>query len=191
MNKDILDRFNKIRLLKSALEDKIRIFDYTIAEDVSKLDMVKEGSILVCKAVEDTHKCLETSIISTVNKALALVFDDPYEVSLRVTQRGTVSKTSQVSLVLKKDGVEVDRNLDECVCGGQLVIVSIILRIAFILLNEDNRRILLLDEALGSLSRVADEGSNSNLHKAVKMLEKLADTFKIQMLVITHTGADV
>lgn len=190
MKESLWIRYTRLKALKDAYKDKAEIFSSAIQKDEAQLQLAKEGSILVSKAIEDTHKCLETSVISTVNKALKLVFDDPYEMCLRVTQRGSASKTSQVNIVLKKNGVEVDKNLQECVCGGQLVVISIILRIAFILLNKEHRRILLLDEALGSLSRVAEDGQDSNLQKAVKMLEKLADAFKVQMLIITHTGAD-
>lgn len=190
MKQSLLDRYNRLRAIHDTTKEKLQIYSNVIEKDEVQLQVAKEGSILVSKAVEDTHKCLETSVVCTVNRALQLVFDDPYEMYLRVTQRGTSSKTSQVNIVLKKDGVEVDKNLQECVCGGQLVIVSIILRIAFILLNKEHRRVLLLDEALGSLSRISENEQDSNLQKAVKMLERLSETFKIQMLVITHTGAD-
>lgn len=187
---NLRDRVNKLNWHLDYIRKKKQKSKDSIDTIKSSLALMQEGSILVAKAVEDTHKSLETSVIQTVNQALRLVFDEPYEMSLKVIQRGTVSKTSSVRIVLKENGVEVEKNLQECVCGGQLVVISIILRIAFILLNPDDRRILLLDEALGSLSRVADEQSESNLQKAVKMLEKLSEKFKIQMLIITHTGAN-
>ena len=154
----------------------------------TELSILRNSALAVSKAVEDTHRCLESSIVDIVNKALKVVFDDPYEMSLKVSQRGSSSKTTQINIVLSKNGVVLDKHLDESVEGGVLAVISIILRIAFLLLKQDTRKILLLDEALGSLSRVVGDTGESNLEKAAKMLEKLSELFGIQMIVISHTG---
>ena len=56
------------------------------------------------------------------------------------------------------------------------------------MLKSDQRRILLLDEALGALSRTVGDSGESNLEKSARMLEKLSDMFGIQMVIVSHTG---
>lgn len=184
----LLHRANRVAWYIDMLKQERLSLEATLSEYEKSLSNLRESSLAVSKAVEDTHRCLETSIVDVVNKALAVVFDEPYEMSLKVSQRGTVSKTTQINIVLSKNGVVLEKNLSESVEGGVLAVVSIIMRIAFLLLKQDNRNILLLDEALGSLSRVPSSTGESNLEKAANMLAKLSDMFGIQMVVISHTG---
>lgn len=184
----LLHRANRVAWYIDMLKQERLSLEATLSEYEKSLSNLRESSLAVSKAVEDTHRCLETSIVDVVNKALAVVFDEPYEMSLKVSQRGTVSKTTQINIVLSKNGVVLEKNLSESVEGGVLAVVSIIMRIAFLLLKQDNRNILLLDEALGSLSRVPSSTGESNLEKAANMLAKLSEMFGIQMVVISHTG---
>lgn len=184
----LLHRANRVAWYIDMLKQERLSLEATLSEYEKSLSNLRESSLAVSKAVEDTHRCLETSIVDVVNRALAVVFDEPYEMSLKVSQRGTVSKTTQINIVLSKNGVVLEKNLSESVEGGVLAVVSIIMRIAFLLLKQDNRNILLLDEALGSLSRVPSNTGESNLEKAANMLSKLSEMFGIQMVVISHTG---
>ena len=176
----IIGRYDEVCRRSTVLENALN-------EDKHTLQIFKEGNILVNHAIQDTHSNIETNIVDTVNQALSLVFDDPYTVSLRISQKGFDYKVPVIDIVLKKDGVEIDKNLMQCVSGGQLVVISIIMRIAFILLNKEHRKILILDESLGALSRITNDDLVSNLERTVKVLYKLSDYFGIQMIVITHT----
>ena len=156
----------------------------------TEVEYAKEGSILVAKAVEDTYRSLESNITDIVNKALSVVFTENYSVEFKITQRGKDSKRTQIGIVLKKDGIALDKNLTDCCSGGVLTVISIVFRMAFMLLHTDKRRILLLDEALGSLSRQTENDTESSLEKTVQMLKQLANVFDVQMMIITHTGVE-
>lgn len=156
----------------------------------TEVECAKEGSILVAKAVEDTYRSLESNITDIVNKALSVVFTENYSVEFKITQRGKDSKRTQIGIVLKKDGIALDKNLTDCCSGGVLTVISIVFRMAFMLLHTDKRRILLLDEALGSLSRQTENDTESSLEKTVQMLKQLANAFDVQMMIITHTGVE-
>lgn len=156
----------------------------------TEVEYAKEGSILVAKAVEDTYRSLESNITDIVNNALSVVFTENYSVEFKITQRGKDSKRTQIGIVLKKDGIALDKNLTDCCSGGVLTVISIVFRMAFMLLHTDKRRILLLDEALGSLSRQTENDTESSLEKTVQMLKQLANAFDVQMMIITHTGVE-
>ena len=164
--------------------------DALLAKYNTEVEYAKEGSILVAKAVEDTYRSLESNITDIVNKALSVVFTESYSVEFKITQRGKDSKRTQIGIVLKKDGIALDKNLTDCCSGGVLTVISIVFRMAFMLLHTDKRRILLLDEALGSLSRQTENDTESSLEKTVQMLKQLANAFDVQMMIITHTGVE-
>lgn len=164
--------------------------DALLAKYNTEVEYAKEGSILVAKAVEDTYRSLESNITDIVNKALSVVFTENYSVEFKIIQRGKDSKRTQIGIVLKKDGIALDKNLTDCCSGGVLTVISIVFRMAFMLLHTDKRRILLLDEALGSLSRQTENDTESSLEKTVQMLKQLANAFDVQMMIITHTGVE-
>lgn len=191
---DRLDRFRKTvdklqhRLEFIELQKKKLITERTKYE--ASLNNIKEGSIIVNKAIEDTHRSLETSIVDVVNKALALVFTEPYTLSFKLSQRGSNTKTSQVCINLQKGGVDFNKSLTTSIEGGMLTVVSLMLRIAFLSLKPDSRKVLLLDETFGALSRIEDSAGSSALQRAFNLVQKISEEFGIQVILITHTGVE-
>lgn len=192
--------YNRLSSLKSRASKVCYSLNYAI-DTVSRLQDEKkkieeqvavrrEGSIVVAKAIEDTHRSLETSIVDVVNTAMAIVFPEPYTLSFKLTQRGKETKTSQVLISLKKDGVEIDKHLHRSIEGGMLTIVSLVLRIAFMSLKPDLRKVLLLDETFGAIARKTDADGTSALERTFSLVEKVAKEFGIQMIIVTHTGAE-
>ena len=188
--KQLDSRLSKLCWKHEEYLKELERIDALLAKYNTEVEYAKEGSILVAKAVEDTYRSLESNITDIVNKALSVVFTESYSVEFKITQRGKDSKRTQIGIVLKKDGIALDKNLTDCCSGGVLTVISIVFRMAFMLLHTDKRRILLLDEALGSLSRQTENDTESSLEKTVQMLKQLANAFDVQMMIITHTGVE-
>lgn len=188
--KQLDSRLSKLCWKHEEYLKELERIDALLAKYNTDVEYAKEGSILVAKAVEDTYRSLESNITDIVNKALSVVFTENYSVEFKITQRGKDSKRTQIGIVLKKDGIALDKNLTDCCSGGVLTVISIVFRMAFMLLHTDKRRILLLDEALGSLSRQTENDTESSLEKTVQMLKQLANAFDVQMMIITHTGVE-
>lgn len=188
--KQLDSRLSKLCWKHEEYLKELERIDALLAKYNTEVEYAKEGSILVAKAVEDTYRSLESNITDIVNKALSVVFTENYSVEFKITQRGKDSKRTQIGIVLKKDGIALDKNLTDCCSGGVLTVISIVFRMAFMLLHTDKRRILLLDEALGSLSRQTENDTESSLEKTVQMLKQLANAFDVQMMIITHTGVE-
>lgn len=188
--KQLDSRLSKLCWKQEEYLKELEKIDALLVKYNTDLEYAKEGSILVAKAVEDTYRSLESNITDIVNKALSVVFTENYSVEFKITQRGKDSKRTQIGIVLKKDGIALDKNLTDCCSGGVLTVISIVFRMAFMLLHTDKRRILLLDEALGSLSRQTENDTESSLGKTVQMLKQLANAFDVQMMIITHTGVE-
>lgn len=190
----MFEEFDELHAKTSFLMNKYRF----ICEDNVKnkslldkkkeeLDMMKKSSIVVNKAAEDTLKSLESNIGSIVNKALSCVFQgDSYEMHFLIGTRGQKTKQTTMKVELRKNGVCFSKNLTETVEGGVLAVISIILRASFVLLREDNRRILLLDECFSPIARIEESDGDSNLKRAFKMIEQLAEAFNIQIITVTH-----
>lgn len=188
--KQLDSRLSKLCWKHEEYLKELERIDALLAKYNTEVEYAKEGSILVAKAVEDTYRSLESNITDIVNKALSVVFTENYSVEFKITQRGKDSKRTQIGIVLKKDGIALDKNLTDCCSGGVLTVISIVFRMAFMLLHTNKRRILLLDEALGSLSRQTENDTESSLEKTVQMLKQLANAFDVQMMIITHTGVE-
>lgn len=159
-----------------------------LEEKNNELDIMKKSSIVVSAAVKDTMSYLETNITEIANKALSCVFEDTYEMNFVMGTRGKKTQTNTVKIELKKDGVCLSKNLVESCEGGVLAILSVVLRVAFLMLKSDTRKVLLLDEVLSAVSRVPDkdDNSNSNLKRATQLIEKISELFGIQLILVTH-----
>lgn len=186
----LVDRSNNLKYRCNYVQEKLDRLKADKEALQYKLEVSKEGSIVVTKAIEDTHKSLETSITDIVNHAMQLVFQEPYELSFKLSQRGSASKTSQVVLSLKKAGVEIDKNLKKSVEGGMLTIISLVLRIAFLSLKPDMRKVLILDEPFGAIARKEDSRGSSALDRTFSLVERISKEFGVQMIIVTHTDVE-
>ena len=159
-----------------------------LEEKKNELDIMKKSSIVVNKSIEDTLKYLQTNITEIANRALACVFEDSYEMNFVVGTRGKKIQTNVVKIALKKDGVCLSRNLSESCEGGVLAILSVVLRVAFLMLRTESRKILLLDEILAPVSRIPDDdgSGNSNLKRATQLIEKISELFNLQIVLVSH-----
>ena len=175
---------NKYRFI---CEDNVKN-KYLLDKKREELDTMKKSSIVVSKAIEDTMKFLETNITDIANKALSCVFEEAYEMNFVMGTRGKKTQTNTVKIELKKSGVCLSKNLTESCEGGVLCILSVVLRVAFLMLKSDSRKVLLLDEVLAPVSRVPDEdgSGNSNLKRATQLIERIAEIFNIQIILVTH-----
>ena len=191
----MFEEYNSLHTKKSYLMNKYKFIceenrknRELLDEKKKELDIMNKSSIVTQAAIKDTLNFLETNITEIANKALACVFKDSYVLSFVVSTRGKSTKNTTIRIELKKDGVCLSKNLTESCEGGVLAILSVVLRIAFILLKEETRRVVLLDEILAPISRISDGDSsnNSNLTRAVEMIEILSDMFKIQTIIVSH-----
>lgn len=189
----MFEEFEKLHAHKSFLINKYNFIcsdneknQKLLEEKKNELDIMNKSSIVISKAVEDTFKYLEMNITDIANKALATVFDEPYELSFIVGTRGKKTRTNTVGIELKKNGVRISKNLTQAVEGGTLAILSLILRVSFLLLKEESRKILLLDEILSPVSRIQEEDGGSNLKRATALVEKISEVFQIQTILVSH-----
>lgn len=183
--KEMKQKIDGYRWHRDHLQKQIEDTEKEIAKLDEQLSICKEAGIIVSKAVESTQKSIQTSVTDVVNKALEAVFDEPYTVSIEWYTRGKDTKTSQARFVLRKAGVEADRNLLHSIEGGQLALISVILRIAFLSLRKDCRNVLILDEVLASVSKTSSDGE-SNIERAEKMLRTISDKFGVQIILVSH-----
>ena len=191
----MFEEYEQLHSRASFLQNKYRFLceenrknTVLLEEKKNELDIMKKSSIVVNTAISDTLSYLQTNITEIANRALACVFEDSYEMNFVVGTRGKKTQTNVVKIELKKDGVCLSRNLSESCEGGVLAILSVVLRVAFLMLRTESRKILLLDEVLSAISRVPDEddNSNSNLKRATQLIEKISELFGIQCILVTH-----
>lgn len=118
-------------------------------------------------------------IANVVTSCLQMVFEDDYGFKIDfVLKRGK----TEAKLLLLKDGHEIENPIDED-SGGVLDVAAFALRVACIVLfKPPQRRLLVMDEPFKFVS--TEFRDNIRM-----MIEKLAEDFDFQFIMITHIEA--
>jgi DNA repair exonuclease SbcCD ATPase subunit len=138
-----------------------------------------EAQAVAQRAAEDVQQRAHERVTALVSKCLSAVFDEPYELRLRVERK---RGRTEASLVLCRGGLELDDPMD-CAGGGVIDVAALALRVACLaLVRPAPRRFLALDEPLRALSVEFRP-------RAAELLERLAQETQTQILLITHDQA--
>lgn len=116
----------------------------------------------------------KTVIESVVTQGLRFVFEEPLTFKAEFS---TVRNNASVEFLINKDGQ--DRDILEDMGGGIADVVSMLLRVAVILLTPGISRVVALDEPAKMLSA-------EYVPKLAEFLRMLAQEFGLQFVVITH-----
>jgi DNA repair exonuclease SbcCD ATPase subunit len=133
----------------------------------------EQARSIIQKAAAITQNYLAKHLSGIVSKALASVFDDPYECNVSFVER---RNSTECDIILMKDGFEYSP-LGSCGYGVADV-MSFTLRVAYLLLGS-KRRTLGFDEPMRHLSE-------DRQPFAADLIQKLSKEFNIQMLIVTH-----
>ncbi len=149
------------------------------ASALAKLYNQRHENCLKARAVvqhvaEATQKKLEYQISSLVSAAIASVFSDPYDFSLRFVQK---RNKTEALLIFSKNGNETDDLLNTG-GGGVVDIASFALRVALWSIKR-SRPVFILDESFRFLSIDLQE-------KASAMLKEISEKLKVQIILVSH-----
>jgi len=122
---------------------------------------------------QDTQKSIEQNIGRIVSLALNAIFDEPYDFKIEFVKR---RNKMECDLFLESNGEKMIPS--DSVGGGVLDVISFSLRLAFVMLSQ-SRRILILDEPMKNLSR-------NYQPKAAEMIKMLSEKLGIQVIMTTH-----
>lgn len=115
---------------------------------------------------------LATKLSTIVTRALATIFEEPWEFVAEFVERRNVS---ECDLYLKKDGEKYD--ILRSTGGGAADVCSICLQMAFILLT-DARRILIIDEPARHLGAYTE--------RFAQVLSQLCTELQFTIIAVTH-----
>lgn len=167
-------RLQKLKIRKDLLQkdiDKIQEKLYSIDQEKT---YAQEAKAILQVAAKQTQRNIEIHFSDLITKALHIVFDSPYTFVPEFVER---RNKTECDFWLVKDDNKLKPKFT--VGGGVLDIVSFALRLSYWKL-EKSSPVLILDEPFKNLSR-------NLLPKAVQMLKYLSETFKIQMIIVSHS----
>lgn len=134
----------------------------------------EQARVIFQKSAKMTQKHLATHLSGIVSKALKSVFPDPYTFIVRFVER---RNTTECDLLLEKNGKEFNPLKS---CGfGVADVVSITLRIAFLLLSGRNK-VLIMDEP-------GRHVSTDRMPYLSNVLKQLGKDLGIQFIIVTHS----
>ncbi len=168
---------NKVHQLKGQRELLIRQMNE--AEELREkhsgmLEVALQARVLIQVVAERTQKRLEWHISNLVTTALASVFPDPYDFSLRFVQR---RNKTEADLIFSKNGNESDDLLNTA-GGGVVDVAGFALRIALWAIRK-NRAVIVMDEPMRFLSADLQQ-------KASDMLKEISSKLRVQIIMISH-----
>lgn len=171
-----IDRLKELKTEREILKKRIKGWKKEKEEKLILLDNLKTTRDIFQKASKLTQQQLSVQVSDIVSKALAIVFEDPYEFGIEFVER---RNTTECDLFFEKNGNRYSPLSD---CGyGAADVASLALRVAFWKLEKDARNVLILDEPTRNLS--LDKQPLASL-----MIKKLSQ-MGLQFLIVTHQEA--
>ncbi len=165
---------NHAKTERERLESSLRRERKELSSHREKLEAAKRVRDLANDLARVVQQNVHSRISELVTKALASVFDEPYEFQIHFKR----SRNSTVAdIVLTRDGKEFDVR---AIGGGVIDVIAFALRCSAIALSRRKvRRVLFLDEPFRMLS--------SAYRARVKLLiERISEELNIQIIQITH-----
>ena len=145
-----------------------------LADARDELDAVQAAQQALQAIAEAIQQRASGRIADVATRALAAVFDEPYEVQIRFEQKR--GKT-EARIVFVRDGLELSDPMNEA-GGGCVEIAAFALRLAALVLSKPRRRkLLVLDEPFRSIR------GKDNRQRVRGLLQALADEFKVQFVL--------
>lgn len=183
--KNISDRYVQFVGELNSLEDQIntqeRMLETAKKDHAEALELygnTERGIEVMKKLIEKMSEKGIEKLKQLLAYGMAAIFEDKaYSVQIEISERGDV-KTAEFYLTTVKDGKSQREKLRDSVGGGIQTVVSLILRIYFILVLKQ-RRIICLDESLSQLSDVYLDGLFSFLRRTI-------DDLGFRYLWVTH-----
>jgi ABC-type antimicrobial peptide transport system ATPase subunit len=146
-----------------------------LKEAKAKLVAASEAATILQTVASNVQRCWYEHLGRIVSKCIAAVFEDPYEFKLVFKQ---LANRTQIQFLFERNLEEFDPLYGTG--GGVVDIASFGLRIAALLLSvHGQRKLLVADEPFRYVS--VDYRPQVRL-----LLERLAEEFDIQIILVTH-----
>jgi len=157
--------------------ERCQIEQTSLDESKTHLENVLQAQTIAQEVSQDIQQKAHQQIAGVVRECLRTVFFDKnysFKINFEMKRGRTEAK-----LIILNDGHDIEDPL-EADSGGVLDIASFALRLACLVLSKPQlRKMLVMDEPFKYLSaRYRDN--------ACQLLEKLAEDFEMQFLMITH-----
>jgi len=163
INKKLTEFENTLKTKKHDVSKTKRKID----EALESLEVLRESQAVVQAASKVTQEHLEVQLSGAVSALLHGVMDDPYNFKVDL-------------LFERSDGKEI-RSLDPLDgCGhGTADLASIGLKTSFMVLKENCRKIIIIDEPFRALAK-------ERHLLAAKVLKEISKELGIQFIIVTH-----
>lgn len=171
----------QIRSLEESMQNTaklLRVAEVQHDKTLEQYGLTERGIEVMKKLVEKMSEKGIGKLKKLLAFGMAAIFEDKnYSIDIDISERGDV-KTAEFYLIKVENGVTRKERLRDSVGGGIQTVVSVILRIYFIIVLKQ-RRFVGLDESLTQLSDIYLEAFFSFLRRTI-------DELGFKYLWITH-----
>lgn len=168
-------QLEKKRLAKTTSEEMVRRLALNQADYEDELLNFEEAAVLIQETSKEIQQKVHEKISSVVSSCLKAVFDDPYEFDIVFE---TKAGRTEARIQFVRSEICIDPLSGSG--GGVVDVAAFALRVACLSLRRPLlRRVLIFDEPFRFVS--------SEFRPRVRLLlERLAEDFGIQFIMITH-----
>ena len=168
----------KLNSLQAVVETNRKdIADYSASVNLCRACIQEQSSARV--HIERIATALLNGVMQGVHEFYDLTGERPtYEFKLEVVEDESGATVGLKPMIIKNDIADEPQNYG----GGVLNLVSFALRLVYVLLNPNLSQVLILDEPMTNLSP-------KGWRFVVRFLEDLQRDFPLQIIAITHSGA--
>lgn len=160
-------------LLKQEISDKINKID----KQKKELEKLEKVDILLKETSEFARKESKYQIEKIVSNCLSLIFGDKLEFKIKFSQ---LRNKNSAEFYLKEKDIEYEYNIIESRGGGLVDIISLALRLSFLLkIHPKIEGPLILDEP-------AKHVSDDYIFNVSDFIKKISEEFDRQIILISH-----
>lgn len=154
----------------------------TEAEALTTNIEAAEEAIAVLGSFADERQAeLRLRIETLVTYGLRTIFDDDLSFHVSTATKGKLT-TMDFTVRSTVDGQVVETDVMDARGGGVAAVAGFLLRLIILLLRDDARPILFLDESFAQLSAEYEP-------RLAEFVRELVDRSKVQILLVTHSDA--
>jgi ABC-type uncharacterized transport system YnjBCD ATPase subunit len=148
----------------------------------AQAELLQQAASLLTSVGEERQARAQEQVEGLVTQALRAVFGDG--ISFAMVQ-GVKGNQPVVEFVVRSDyggGQLVETDVLAARGGGMAAVIGFALRLVILLLTPEARRVLLLDESFGMVSRSYETA-------VAEFLREVADRAGVQIVLVTHSDA--
>jgi DNA repair ATPase RecN len=144
-------------------------------------DLHQKAKVLLTSIGEERQETARRQVEELASRAMQVIFGEELTFHLVPGERAGQA-TMEFMVRSKYDDMEVDTSVLDARGGGMAAVLGFVLQLVVLLLTEDARNILILDEPFAWVSEAYES-------RVAEFLREVSERARVQIILVTHSKA--